>query len=69
MILALLVLSVALFCWSVWQSGHIPEHIYEEEKNKDDQKTDAATKVIPEFIDNDYNNDDEDPPTVVMIKR
>jgi len=68
-ILALLVLSVALFCWSVWQSGHIPEHIYEEEKNKTDKKIEAATKVIPELIDDSYNNDDEDPPTVVMRKR
>ena len=69
MILALLVLSVALFCWSVWKSGHIPEHIYEEEEKKIDKKTEAATKVIAEFIDENYNNDDEAPPTIVMPRK
>ena len=68
MFLTLLILSIALFCWSVWQSGHLPEHNYEEEQ-KLDQKTEAATKVIAELIDDNYNNDDEDPPTVVMVKR
>ena len=68
MILTLLILSIALFCWSVLQSGHLPEHNYEEEQ-KLDQKTEAATKVIAELIDDNYNNDDEDPPTVVMVKR
>jgi len=68
MILTLLILSIALFCWSVWQSGHLPEHNYEEEQKRD-QKTEAPTKVIPELIDDNYNNDDEDPPTVVMVKR
>lgn len=69
MILTFLILSIALFCWSVWQSGHLPEHKYEEEEGKVDKKTEAATKVIAELIDDNYNNDDEDPPTVVMRKR
>lgn len=62
MILALLILSIVLFCWTTWESAKIPEHKYEEEK-----EVRVTIPVTPKFIEEDEC--DEDPPTVVMVKK
>ena len=52
MILALLIISILLFCWSVWQSGKIPEHTYEEDKeDKVEIKKEEPTPVMVYFFD------------------
>lgn len=66
MILALLILSILLFCWATWQSSKIPEYKYDEpEIEKKESK--IPTPVFPEFIE--QNEEDADPPTVVMVKK
>ena len=68
MIITLLILSIALFCWSIWQSGHLPDHDYNkdaEPKQKEEKK--PPTPVFPEFIETDPN--EQDTPTVVMVKK
>ena len=71
MILALLIISILLFCWSVWQSGKIPEHTYEEDKeDKVEIKKEEPTPVMVDFFDSIKNDDDDqDPPTVVMVRK
>ena len=66
MILALLILSILLFCWATWQSSKIPEHKYDEpqEEKKEDPK---PTPVFPDFVEQD--EEDIDPPTVVMKRK
>lgn len=66
MILTLLILSVILFCWATWQSSKIPEHKYEEQKEEKKEEI-KSTPVFPEFVEQD--EEDIDPPTVVMGKK
>jgi hypothetical protein len=68
MIQILLVLSILLFCWSVYQSGKIPEHKEEDYLEKQREK-DTPTKVIAQLIEESDNNFDEDPPTIVMPRK
>jgi hypothetical protein len=68
MIQMLLVLSILLFCWSVYQSGKIPEH-KEEDYLEDKKEKDKATKVIAQLIEESDDNYDEDPPTIVMPRK
>lgn len=61
MILTLLVLSIALFCWSLWKSASLPEY-----KKPEYLPQKVATRVIVEEYQNDF---DEDPPTIVMPRK
>jgi len=65
MIIALLILSVSLFCWAVFQSADLPDPPAD---NLDELKQ-TPTKVTVEFLDFTYNETDEDPPTVIATKK
>lgn len=66
MILTLLIFSIILFCWATWQSSKIPEHKYEEPQ-KEKVEEQKPTPVFPEIEKQD--EEDIDPPTVVMVKK
>jgi hypothetical protein len=65
MILALLILSVGLFCWAVFQSADLPD----PPADNSDELKQTPTKVTVEFLDFTYNETDEDRPTVVATKK